>query len=445
MVDFTLTVMVQNDFGHIFPVKLPEDPYVLDDILADNHVFTGRDCRIDDVRWVDFPDIVIDSTDDVTELNYIATQFVRHGYDADRYTSILKAIGGGSHRAVDLATHFDSVAFYSDIYSFRDLGIAFLRGRVDKDPSLSYSDHYLIECGKYAMRQMDGIFQEDGAFVGFPREFLHKKYDGHCLPDHDDMKHPFITLKKTSGHWSIPPTKIPGLEHRQGPTLVSDPFEIKLPLSSSAATIYRKLMRVNLDPHSFRNQLALHFSFKPVEEEPLTIRGSIGQVAEAALCYEQMNFAQRKVFRDMLRTSQQHHDVMYLAGQGKKPPQTGTLMWNEKMLERMECEHGFEHPVSKEPVSCIVRNKRLAEMPQKVVFPLSNGGMQELVDNLALEGPKDPDFQVVTFSLDNNCGHIQRLAEQGVTMEDFNQSIAALIDEPEPDLLSNLGMESQQL
>ena len=120
-------------------------------------------------------------------------------------------------------------------------------------------------------------------------------------------------------------------------------------------------------------------------------------------------------------------------------------MWNEKILERMESEHGFVRPVSKEPVSCIVRNKHLAEMPLKAVFPLSNGEIHELVENLALESPDDPDFQVVAFSLDSNCGHIQKLMNQGVNMMEFSQSIAALIEEPDQNMQNNLGMDMHQL
>lgn len=445
MVDYALTVMVQNDFGHIFSVKLPEDPYVLDDILANNQVFTGRDCRIDDVKWMDFPDIVIHSTDDVAELNYIAIQFTRHGYDEDRYTSILQALGGGSHRAVDLATHFDSLSHYTDIHTYRDLGIAFLKGRVDKDPLLSYSDHYLIECGRYAKTMMGGIFLENGEFVGFPKEFLHQSYDGHCLPDHGKVRHPFITMNVTKRHVGLPPQNIPEQRNRQGPVVVSNRLQVKLPLSSSAATIYRNMARLGLDPYSLQAQQDFNFVYTPIGEQQAIVRGSIGQVAEAALCYEQMSLVQRQAFRDMLVTAQQQYEYQYFLGRGKPVPNSGTLMWNERVLERMESEHGFVRPSSKNPVCCLVRNKRLPEMPQKAIFPLSTGEMHELIDNLALDSSKDPNFQVVTFSLDSNCGSVQRLVDQGITMEGFNQNMAALIDEPEPNLQVGYGMGAHQL
>lgn len=439
-----LTLTIWPELGEGFALELPCDPFELDEILAEQGVFRRGGYEVDNdyTHARIMPESCVQFSNDLEELNYLAAFFGRRKYNTDQYDQILTAMGGGAHNAVDLATHYEGIVLYADIFTHRDLGVEFLKGKTTGDTEY-LSDHSLVQWGKYAQQQMGGIFMENGMFVGFPKELLRNRYDGHVLPS-------YYTNTGSGVELAAAPQAIgivkPISEEYKNISVKREARYIPMPLYASAATQHRILSRLNVDFHRSIFERSHYRFYRPdAKRKDITsplVAGTAGQVWQAAIYYDHMTEPQREAFRDIMRKQDRDEDLRAIRGDTQKPVSTGDLIERYGVWETMEQDHGFVRPTSQSPVTLVVRNRRHPELITQTTMPADQEEMDTFLGAIAALEPEEyRGFEVLTFSIDANCRAVEQIIEETPSPVELNERIGIMLQEAATQAPTESGQE----
>jgi hypothetical protein len=373
---------------------------------------------------------------DIFELNYLAEKMQSfHKGDAQQFMDVLTALGGGMLNAIDLATHYGNLAFYTDIFDHMDLGVEFMKQNTGCDPEL-FADSFLIDCGRYVARTMRGIFLDSGVFVGFPREFFKNRYDGHVLPV-TNICDPHITMEVGRRTYGVAPyrnelvsfpqpvafrkVKLPAVDFG------SPSVKVKIPLNASATYISRLLERLAVSIDQPPKATKASYVFKP---DDMSIRAGIysdkiGDVSEIAHHYIAMTPEQRTVFCGLVEDLFVKSNRDAINGRGQYTNTCG-IVYKHDLLEKMKHEYGYIPPLCESPTTLVLQrsktrtpltySKGCREMTT-IVLPASQKEIDAAESSLAMPEEK---LIVRSFSLNMNSGMIQKMLDQNKTLSEIN-------------------------